>query len=90
MASESINVKVTGELRSHVERQTGPGGYYESASEYVRDLIRRDKRSEDDGLAWLKAHLAPMVETPEDQFIEADAKEILRQAKARYQKTGAA
>jgi antitoxin ParD1/3/4 len=89
MASESINVKVTGELRTHVERQTGPGGYYESASEYVRDLIRRDKRREEDGLAWLKAHLAPLVETPEEQFIEADAEEVIRRAKTRYLKTGA-
>ena len=88
MASESINVKVTGELRTHVERQTCPGGYYESASEYVRDLIRRDKRQEDDGLAWLKAHLAPMVETPDEEFIDADADEVLRRAKERYEKAG--
>lgn len=90
MASESINVKVTGELRAHVERQTGPGGYYESSSEYVRDLIRRDKRREEDDLAWLKAHLAPMVETPDDEFVEANAKEMIRRAKARYLKSSAA
>lgn len=35
-----INVRVTGKLRTFIAEQTSPSGLYESASEYVRDLIR--------------------------------------------------
>ena len=84
MASDSINVKVTGELSAHVQRQVGPGGEYESADEYVRDLIRNDKRRTEDGLAWLKMHLAPLVETPEEEFVEVGPDDIIARSRRRY------
>ena len=84
MASDSINVRVTGELRAHVQRQVGPGGDYESANEYVRELIRADKRRTADGLEWLKMHLAPLVETPEEEFVEIGADEVIARSKQRY------
>ena len=37
-----MNVSLPGELKSYVDGQVGDGGYG-STSEYVRDLIRRDK-----------------------------------------------
>ena len=88
MASESINVKVTGELREYVARQIGPGGEYESTSEFVRDLIRRHKQDADDEMTWLKTHLAPLVETPDSEFVKASAGEIVRRARKRYLKSG--
>ena len=37
-----MNVSLPNELKSYVDQQVGDGGYG-STSEYVRDLIRRDK-----------------------------------------------
>ena len=38
----TMNVSLPDELKSYVDDQVGEGGYG-STSEYVRDLIRRDK-----------------------------------------------
>jgi antitoxin ParD1/3/4 len=38
----TMNVSLPDELKSYVDEQVGDGGYG-STSEYVRDLIRRDK-----------------------------------------------
>lgn len=38
----TMNVSLPDELKSYVDEQVG-GGAYGSTSEYVRDLIRRDK-----------------------------------------------
>jgi hypothetical protein len=38
----SINVRVSGALKRHVEARITQGEY-ESVSEYIRDLIRKDK-----------------------------------------------
>jgi antitoxin ParD1/3/4 len=38
----TMNVSLPDELKSYVDQQVGDGGYG-STSEYVRDLIRRDK-----------------------------------------------
>lgn len=38
----TMNVSLPDELKSYVDAQVGGGGYG-STSEYVRDLIRRDK-----------------------------------------------
>lgn len=43
----SVNVRISGALREHVERTTTEGDY-ESVSEYVRDLIRKDKAKQED------------------------------------------
>jgi antitoxin ParD1/3/4 len=41
-AMSTMNVSLPDELRSYVDEQVSDGGYG-STSEYVRDLIRRDK-----------------------------------------------
>ena len=38
----TMNVSLPDELKSYVDKQVGDGGYG-STSEYVRELIRRDK-----------------------------------------------
>lgn len=38
----TMNVSLPNELKSYVDEQVGDGGYG-STSEYVRDLIRRDR-----------------------------------------------
>jgi error-prone DNA polymerase len=45
--SMSVNVRISGALREHVERTTTEGDY-ESVSEYVRDLIRKDKAKQEE------------------------------------------
>jgi len=40
--SERINARLSQPLAEFVERMVGKAGLYETPSEYVRDLIRRD------------------------------------------------
>lgn len=40
--SERINARLSQPLAEFVARMVGEGGLYETPSEYVRDLIRRD------------------------------------------------
>lgn len=42
MASQRSNARLSQPLAEFVERMVGPSGLYETPSEYVRDLIRRD------------------------------------------------
>jgi antitoxin ParD1/3/4 len=39
---KSLNVTLTGELRSYVDSRAGDGDIYATPSEYIRDLIRKD------------------------------------------------
>lgn len=42
MLPTRINARLTGTLAAFVDRMTGTRGLYETPSEYIRDLIRRD------------------------------------------------
>lgn len=42
MAATRINTRLSAPLAEFVERMVGDSGLYETPSEYVRDLIRRD------------------------------------------------
>lgn len=41
--SKSLNIPLTDELKKFVITQSGSGTFYSTPSEYVRDLIRRDR-----------------------------------------------
>ena len=43
--AEGVNVRITGKLRRFIEEQTSPNGLYESASEYVRDLVKHKRKT---------------------------------------------
>ena len=45
--SERINARLTQPLAEFVDRMVGKAGLYETPSEYVRDLIRRDMERRD-------------------------------------------
>ena len=80
--AEGVNVRVTGRLRRFIEEQTSPNGLYESASEYVRDLIRRDyQRQEERKWIWLRDQLGPGMDADEGEFVPFDPKEIIKTAK---------
>ncbi|MEN1926775.1 hypothetical protein WCE55_12570 [Luteimonas sp. MJ293] len=46
--SERINARLSRPLAEFVARMVGETGLYETPSEYVRDLIRRDMERRDD------------------------------------------
>lgn len=80
--AEGINVRLTDKLRSFVESRTGENGLYGSASEYIRDLIRRDYEQEE-AYKWkqLLSELQPGLEADEDDFVIFDPEDIITEAK---------
>jgi len=80
--AEGVNVRITGKLKRFVEEQASPKGLYESASEYVRDLIRRDYlRQEERKWSCLMDQLRPGMEADESEFVPLDPEEIIKAAK---------
>lgn len=43
--SKNLSVTLTDELRAYIERQAGDGTMYATPSEYIRDLIRKDREA---------------------------------------------
>ncbi|MFN6935610.1 MAG: type II toxin-antitoxin system ParD family antitoxin [Tsuneonella sp.] len=84
--STTLNVRINGPLEEFVKENIGAFGTYENASEYVRDLIRRDReRVEAEQFATLKAELQRAFATPDDQYIEVSADDIIARNRARRQ-----
>ena len=80
--AEGVNVRITGKLRRFIEKQTSPNGLYESASEYVRDLIRRDYQlQEERKWSWFMDQLRPGMKADESEFVPLDPEEIIKAAK---------
>lgn len=71
----TLNVSLPDQLRDWVSDQV-KAGEYSSASDYMRDLIRSDKRSKEHGWELLSEHLRPLVNTPDDQFIEVSSADV--------------
>lgn len=78
MGSENVNVRVTGDLRNHLQQQIGQYGLYENASEYIRDLIRRDLKDRKTAWEWLRQELDPGLRTDESQFIRVTSTDVIR------------
>lgn len=49
----SMNISLPDPLRDHVQARVD-SGHYASASDYVRDLIRRDQQGIEDEARWLR------------------------------------
>lgn len=74
----TLNVRVSGALGDFVAANVGETGAYENVSEYVRDLIRRDKaRVEDERLALLRAELISAFAAPESTYETLDAETVI-------------
>lgn len=72
----SLNVRISGPLSDFVSANVGDEGCYDNASEYVRDLIRRDlARVERERFEALKAELKAAFSQRDSvaQPIDADA-----------------
>lgn len=80
----TLNVRVSGALGEFVAANVGDVGTYENVSEYVRDLIRRDKeRVEAERLAILRAELTAAFAAPESAYQTLDADAVIaRNARA--------
>jgi antitoxin ParD1/3/4 len=74
----TMTVRVSGALSEFVALNVGADGPYENISEYVRDLIRRDKeRAEHEGFDRLKAELQLAFAAPDSAFQPLTAAEVI-------------
>jgi Arc/MetJ-type ribon-helix-helix transcriptional regulator len=73
-----MTVRVGGALSDFVAANVGDEGSYENVSEYIRDLIRRDKeRAEAEAFGRLKAELSQAFAAPEDGYHPLTAAEVI-------------
>ncbi|MFZ7094446.1 MULTISPECIES: ribbon-helix-helix domain-containing protein [Roseobacteraceae] len=81
----TMTVRLSGALSDFVAANVGDNGSYENISEYVRDLIRRDKeRTEAEAFDRLKAELTRAFAAPEESYKPLSAAEVI----ARNRKAG--
>jgi antitoxin ParD1/3/4 len=81
--SMTLNVRVNGPLGDFVAAHVGDAGTFENVSEYIRDLIRRDKaRTELETFERLKAELRVAFSAPDDTFHPLTADEIIARNRA--------
>ncbi len=74
----TMTVRISGTLSEFVASNVGENGAYENISEYVRDLIRRDKeRAEREGFDRLKAELTRAFAAPEDSYRPLTAADVI-------------
>ena len=79
----TMTVRLSGALRDFVSANVGENGSYENVSEYIRDLIRRDKeRSEREVFDRLKAELARAFAAPDAAYQPLSAADVIARNKA--------
>jgi len=73
-----MTVRVGGALAEFVASNVGENGRYENVSEYIRDLIRRDKeRVEREAFERLKAELQHAFAAADDSFEPLTAADVI-------------
>jgi putative addiction module CopG family antidote len=78
----TLTVRLSGTLNDFVQANVGEDGSYENVSEYIRDLIRRDKeRAEQEVFDRLKAELAHAFAAPESSYTPLTAAEVIARNK---------
>lgn len=74
----TLNVRIGGALSDFIANNIGDQGAYENVSEYVRDLIRRDKeRTEAEQFGRLKAELTRAFAATQSSFEPLDADAVI-------------
>ena len=74
----TMTVRLSGALSEFVAANVGESGSYENVSEYIRDLIRRDReRAEQEAFARLKAELAHAFAAPDSAYRPLTAAEVI-------------
>lgn len=81
---EGINVRFAGPLQRFIQTRTGPNGMYQSASEYIRDLVRHDfERDREHQEEVLYQELKAGAGAPASEFVSLDVEAVIRAAKER-------
>jgi len=79
----TMTVRLSGALSDFVAANVDENGSYENVSEYIRDLIRRDKeRAEKEVLDRLKTELAHAFAAPESTYEPLTAAEVIARNRA--------
>ena len=79
----TMTVRVGGALSDFVSANVGDEGSYENVSEYIRDLIRRDKeRVEAEAFERLKAELTHAFAAPEETYEPLTAADVIARNRA--------
>ena len=74
----TMTVRIGGALSDYVSANVGDEGSYENVSEYIRDLIRRDKeRVEAEAFNRLKAELTRAFAASEETYKPLTAAEVI-------------
>jgi putative addiction module CopG family antidote len=77
-----MTVRINDSLGDFVAKNVGDEGSYENVSEYIRDLIRRDKeRVEREAFDRLKAELAHAFAAPESAYRPLTAADVIARNK---------
>jgi len=77
MPTTNVNVRLTNELGKHLQQQTGDNGLYDNASEYLRDLIRQDLKSQKESWHWLKTELEDAIRADESDFVSVSVQDVI-------------
>lgn len=74
----TLNVRIGGGLQAFVAERIGDSGDYDNASEYVRDLIRRDKRLQEEATFRAKQlALQSAFAEPDSQYTTLSAETVI-------------
>jgi Arc/MetJ-type ribon-helix-helix transcriptional regulator len=74
----NLNVRIRGHLQAFVASNTGEDGLYDNASEYVRDLIRKDlARTEQAAFDAKRLALQQAFATPEESYRSTSVAEVI-------------
>lgn len=74
----TMTVRLSGSLSDFVASNVDENGAYENISEYIRDLIRRDKEArEQEAFDRLKAELTLAFAAPEASYVALTAAEVI-------------
>lgn len=80
----TLNVRVGGALSEFVASNVGEHGAYDNVSEYVRDLIRKDKKqAEEQAFERLKAELQRAFASPDADYRRITAADVIKRNRAR-------
>ncbi|QFY88481.1 addiction module antitoxin [Magnetovirga frankeli] len=82
-ATTTLTVRLSGALGDFVAENVGEQGAYENVSEYLRDLIRRDKeRREAEAFERLKTELVHAFAAPEASYQPLTAADVIARNRA--------
>ena len=85
MSNPNVTLRVSGNLRNHLEECTGEYGLYETPSEYLRDLIRKDmERAETEKWERVRTALAEGLSAKDSEYQPLTASEIKQRARKRH------